>query len=30
MMMSALKITAERIADCGEASFMMLSAPSSG
>ena len=30
MMISALKITADRIADFGEARCMMLSAPSSG
>ena len=30
MMISALKITADRIALCGECSRMMLSAPSSG
>ena len=29
-MISALKMTAERIADCGVASRMMLSAPSAG
>ena len=30
MMMSALKMTADRIADCDEASRMTLSVPSTG